>query len=706
MLFRQRDAQLEAEKMKPIKRLLIANRGEIACRIIRSCRLLGIDSVAVYSDADRDAQHVSQADRAVHIGASAATESYLNAEVIVAAALKIKADAVHPGYGFLSESTELIRRCQEHDITFIGPSIESIAQMGSKINAKRIAQDLEIATVPGYNGDSQGVADLLAEANRVGYPLLIKASAGGGGKGMRIVHNKDEFEATLAQAKQEALNAFGDDSVLLEKYIVRSRHIEVQVIGDSQGNVCHLFDRECSIQRNYQKVIEEAPAANLSPDTRKALFDSAVKLARHLNYQGAGTVEFIVDADSKDFYFLEMNTRLQVEHPTTELVTGVDLVALQIKIAQGEALPFKQDSLSVNGHAIEARVNAEDPSNNYHPEIGKLNLYREPIAEGLRIDSGVAQGSSISPFYDSMIAKVIAWGETRGLAGQRLLQGLGDFAIAGVKTNREFLMSLMARPAFHQELTTQYIDEAFPDGWQAWGEEVHAAIAAAALATTQETKRNGMFSGTPWQSLSNWRLTTDAGFPAVTRFYLQQGESTTTIKLVGGQGRYLVTVLKQQEIYVKEKEIPVKEKETLGKEKIVEFNILLSLSDSHCQVEVGGSRGMLDIAIDGSEVHLSSSKLNRSYHFLSLEEDLLKESSAQSDNSNIIRAQMPGLITDVLVSVGEDISQGDIALAIESMKLINSMRAPCSGTVSKVFCVAGDNVESGTLLVEIEPITA
>ncbi|RLA49259.1 MAG: hypothetical protein DRQ97_01475 [Gammaproteobacteria bacterium] len=671
--------------MKPIKRLLIANRGEIACRIIRSCQLLGIESVAVFSDADRDEKHVREADRAVYIGTSAAAESYLNAEVLIGVALKTKVDAIHPGYGFLSESTELIRRCQERNITFIGPSIESIAQMGSKINAKHIAHGLHIATVPGYNGESQGVKELLAQARRIGFPLLIKASAGGGGKGMRIVHIEDEFEGALAQAKQEALNAFGDDSVLLEKYIVRSRHIEVQVVGDSQGNVCHLFDRECSIQRNYQKLIEEAPAGNLSADTRQALFDCAVKLAQYLNYQGVGTVEFIVDADTGDFYFLEMNTRLQVEHPTTELVTGVDLVALQIQIAQGGALPFIQDDLSVKGHAIEARINAEDPGNSYLPEIGKLDLYREPIAAGLRVDSGVTQGSSISPFYDSMVAKVIAWGETRGLAGQRLLQGLGDFAIAGVKTNREFLMALLACPTFHQVLTTQYIDEVFPDGWQPWGEEVHLAIAAVALATEQETKVTGAFSGTPWQRLSNWRLTTGAGIPAVTRLYLRQGDSTSTIQLVGGSGQYVVTLVKE--------------------EQISEFNILLNLNKTRSQVEVSGSRSMLDIAINGSQVHLSSSKLNRSYQFLSLEEHLLKEASAHTDSSSVIRAQMPGLITDVLVCEGDAVQQGDIALAIESMKLVNNIVAPCSGTVSKVFCVAGDNVEGGTLLVEIESLT-
>ena len=686
--------------MKPIKRLLIANRGEIACRIIRSCKLLGIESVAVFSDADKDAQHVIEADRAVYIGASVATASYLNAEGIVAAALKMKVDAIHPGYGFLSESTELIRFCEECHITFVGPSLDSIAQMGSKIHAKRIALELGIATVPGYNGESQSVEQLLLAAQDVGYPLLIKASAGGGGKGMRIVYSHDEFSGALTQAKKESLNSFSDDSVLLEKYIVRSRHIEVQVVGDSQGHVCHLFDRECSIQRNYQKVIEEAPAGNLSDETRLALFDCAVKLAKHLNYQGVGTVEFIVDADSQEFYFLEMNTRLQVEHPTTELITGIDLVALQIKIAQGEALPFSQDSLTSHGHAIEVRVNAEDPSNNYAPEIGSLQLYREPQAEGIRVDSGVAQGSVISPFYDSMLAKVIAWGDTRGLASQRLLKGLADFSIAGVKTNREFLMGLVARPEFHKTLTTKYINDAFPQGWQPWGEDLHLAIAAAALAAQQENHADSFFCDTPWQRLSNWRLTTQAGVPAVTRLYLQQADAVTTVQLVGGQGRYLVT-LQNENSCSEETAVASTEGDAL------EFDITLSLhaEKGQCQVEVAGSRGMLDVVFNDAQVNLSSAKLNRGYTFISLEEALLKESATQADNSNIIKAQMPGLITDVLVKEGDEIQQGDIALAVESMKLINNVAAPCSGKVAKVFCAAGDNVESGVLLIEIEPFT-
>lgn len=672
--------------MKSIKRLLIANRGEIACRVIRSCKKLGIESVAVFSDADRNAQHVRQADMAIHIGGSAASDSYLNAESIINAALKVKAEAIHPGYGFLSESTELIRACQENDVIFIGPSIESIAQMGSKIEAKAIAQELEIPTVPGYNGDTQDKDTLEQEAARIGFPLLIKASAGGGGKGMRIVNAIGEFSEALALAQQEALSAFGDDRVLLEKYIVRPRHIEVQVLGDSHGNVLHLFDRECSIQRNYQKVIEEAPVSNLDMEIRQSLFDCAIRLGQHLNYQGAGTVEFIFDADTREAYFLEMNTRLQVEHPTTELVTGVDLVESQIRVAQGEALSFSQDDLSTTGHSIEARVNAEDPANGYLPEIGLLKLYKEPVAEGLRIDSGVAQGSEISPFYDSMVAKVIAYGETRGLATQRLLQGLNNFAIGGVKTNQEFLTSLLTRPAFHQELTTQYIEKEFPNGWQPWGEGMHAAIAAAAYAWEQETSKALPLAGTPWQSMGNWRLTTRAGTPAITRLYLQQGKEIKEIQLVGQSGEYKVNLPSEEE-----------------SSEQTAFNVKLSHFESHYQVELDGTRRSLDIVFSNSEVALSSPRLNRSYQFISLEETQLGEAAELNNSSNVIRASMPGLITDVLVNEGDKVEAGSTAIVMEAMKLIHNLTCPCSGTITQVHCAGGDNVEDGSLLIEIEP---
>lgn len=675
--------------MSDIKRLLIANRGEIACRVIRACKRLGIESVAVFSDADRHSQHVQQADMAIHIGGSAASESYLNADNIIAAARKISADAIHPGYGFLSESTALISLCEQNDIVFVGPSVESIAAMGSKIEAKAIAQDLDIPTVPGYNGEVQDVNTLLDKGNTIGFPLLIKASAGGGGKGMRIVHAANEFETALKQARQEAKNAFGDDRVLLEKYIVRPRHIEVQLLGDSHGNVVHLLDRECSIQRNYQKVIEEAPVSHLDNDVRQQLFDCAVRLGQHLNYRGAGTVEFILDADSRAAYFLEMNTRLQVEHPTTELVTGIDLVECQIRVARGEVLSFQQADIQANGHAIEARVNAEDPANDYLPEIGTITLYREPQAEGLRIDSGVAQGSEITPFYDSMVAKVIAHGGSRGLAAQRLLHGLNNFAIGGVKTNQEFLTSILTRPAFHQELSTQYLSQQFPNGWQPWGESLHTAIAAAAYALQLETgQQNTPVAGSPWQSMGAWRLTQLSGTPATSRLWLNTASGLQEIAVQGLHGQYTVSLQQGNDE---------------GAETVT-FPIQLyrpAQARDHWRVELEGTHRNLDIVINGKQVALSSPRLRRSYQFVGLEESQLGATAASGRAGNEVRAAMPGLITDVLVKAGDVVQAGDTAVVMEAMKLIHNLACPISGVVAEVTVATGDKVEDGAVLVTL-----
>jgi 3-methylcrotonyl-CoA carboxylase alpha subunit len=669
--------------MGAIKRLLIANRGEIACRIIRSCKRLGIESVAVFSDADRHALHVKLADLACHIGGSAASESYLDARAIVEAALKIKADSIHPGYGFLSESTALIHLCEVEDLIFVGPSLDSIAAMGSKVEAKAIAKALSIPTIPGDRGGRQDQEDLLAQASAIGFPVLIKASAGGGGKGMRVVHEASAFAEALRLAKREALSAFGDDRVLLEKYLARSRHIEVQVLGDSAGNVVHLFDRECSIQRNYQKVIEEAPASHLDRALREKLFDWALRLARRLSYRGAGTVEFIVDADSRNAYFLEMNTRLQVEHPTTELVTGIDLVEWQLRVAQGERLAFRQEDIATRGHAIEARINAEDPANNYLPEIGVCQLYREPQAEGLRVDSGIALGSHITPFYDSLLAKLIAHGETRGLATQRLLQGLNGFAIGGVKTNQAFLASLITRPAFHQELSTRYIQEQFPEGWQPWGEEMHTAIAAASLAETLRRDGGSTVAASPWQNLGGWRLTAAAGVTACTRLWLESSGKLIEVRVAGGDGRYRINIGDASHciaIYPSQ-----------------------SGQGQQWQLDVDGTHCSLDIAIDGMAVALSTPRLSRSYRFLSLEESQLGRSAARSNASNTILALMPGLVTDVLVQAGDHVEAGTIAVVMEAMKLIQNLPCPIAGTIQQVLCAAGDTVTGGSLLVAIEP---
>ncbi|CBL45562.1 Phosphoribosylaminoimidazole carboxylase, ATPase subunit [gamma proteobacterium HdN1] len=693
--------------MRAIKRLLIANRGEIACRIIRTCKRLGIESVAIFSDADRRALHVQLADLACHVGGSPASESYLNAQAILDAAKKVKADAIHPGYGFLSESTQLITLCNESGIAFVGPSVESIAAMGSKIEAKQIAQQLEIPTIPGYNGADQSPTNLQREAEAIGFPVLIKASAGGGGKGMRIVRQSSEFPSALATAKQEALNSFGDDRVLLEKYLTRPRHIEVQLLGDRHGNVVHLFDRECSIQRNYQKVIEEAPASQLPAEVRQQLWDCATRLGRYLNYQGAGTVEFIYDSEAQRAYFLEMNTRLQVEHPTTELVTGLDLVEWQIRVANGEPLGFAQADLRADGHAIEARVNAEDPANQYLPEIGRIDLYREPSGEGLRIDSGIALGSEITPFYDSMLAKVIAFGETRNRAAQRLLHGLNNYAIGGLKTNQEFLTALLTRPAFHEELSTQYIANQFPQGWAPWGEALHTAIAAAAWALEQQYRADTPMSNTPWQRFGNWRLTEPAGTPAVSRIWLRRGDQLQEIAITGKSGQYHVAFAAEKNAADKS---DVNHVEPIGEAANALEQFALTLyrpphaeSGSTWQVEYDGTRRSLELAIQEGQVALSSPRLRRTYRFASLEDSCLGRSADAKNAGNTLRARMPGLITDVLVQEGDRVEEGQTAIVMEAMKLIHNMPCPCTGTVKQILCSAGDKVEDGALLLEIAP---
>ncbi len=444
--------------------LLVANRGEIAVRIMRTCARLGIRTVAVYSDADRDSRHVAVADEAIRIGPAPARESYLRADAIMEAALRSGVDAIHPGYGFLSEKPDLPRLCVEADRIFVGPSAECIAAMGPKIGSKLIAARAGVASVPGYLGDDQSFGRLTEEARRVGFPLMIKASAGGGGKGMRRVFEASELGLALDLARREAEAAFGDPALLIEKLVLRPRHLEVQIAGDKHGEVVHLFERDCSVQRNNQKVLEEAPAPNLHADIRAKLHDRAVTLARAINYDNLGTVEFILEEGGDDPWFLEMNTRLQVEHPVTEAITGFDLVEWQIRIASGEPLPASQDQIRVTGHAIEARITAERADQNFRPDAGRIFEYREPPT--IRMDSGVSAGSEITLFYDSLLAKAIAAGGTREIARARLVAGLRKFAIFGPATTIPFLVDALENPVFASgQATTGFIEQAFPRGW-------------------------------------------------------------------------------------------------------------------------------------------------------------------------------------------------------------------------------------------------
>ena len=474
--------------MPSIKKLLVANRGEIALRIMRSAKEMGIKTVAVYSEADRQALHVRFADEAVCIGPPSSSESYLRMEKILDAAAQTGAQAIHPGYGFLSENAVFAKKVKEAGLLFIGPSAESIELMGSKLGAKAAVARFNVPLVPGTAEPISDISKAKKIAKDIGYPVLIKASAGGGGKGMRIVDKESEFDEQMERAVSEAKSAFGDGSVFIEKYVTQPRHIEFQIFGDQHGNVVHLFERECSIQRRHQKVVEEAPSSLLTPELRKQMGEAAVNAAKAANYFNAGTIEFIMDAD-KNFYFLEMNTRLQVEHPVTEQITGIDLVKLQIKIAEGEPLPFKQEDLKINGHAIEVRVYAEDPSNNFLPDIGTLKTYKRPQGHGIRVDDGFEQGMAIPFYYDPMIAKMICHDETREKAIGKTIRAIEEYEITGLETTLGFCRFVMNHPAFRSgHFDTQFVENYFkPEVLLPVADKTEEVIAAALAVFVSES---------------------------------------------------------------------------------------------------------------------------------------------------------------------------------------------------------------------------
>jgi acetyl-CoA carboxylase biotin carboxylase subunit len=496
--------------MQKITKVLVANRGEIALRVMRSVREMGIGTVAVYSEADRKSLHVRFADEAVCIGPPPSSESYLRIEKIIAAAKQTGANAIHPGYGFLSENEDFARACRDNNIIFIGPSPEAIEIMGSKLAAKEAVAKFNVPLVPGTSTPITDVKEAKAIADKIGYPVLIKASAGGGGKGMRVVENNSEFESQLERAQSEAISSFGDGSVFIEKYITNPKHIEFQVFGDQHGNVIHFFERECSIQRRHQKVIEEAPSSALTPALRKAMGEAAVNVLKSCNYTNAGTVEFILD-EKKNFYFLEMNTRLQVEHPVTEMITGIDLVKLQVKVAQGEPLPFKQEELSIRGHAIEARVYAEDPTNNFLPDIGTLNTYKIPKGHGVRVDDGFEQGMSIPFYYDPMIAKLVCHAETREMAIEKTLRALRDYEITGVETTISFCRFAVNHAAFRSgNFDTNFVNRYFkPEMLQTEtnsdSESIAIALAGMLLQEQSNSNRKEPATSNQQPATSSWK---------------------------------------------------------------------------------------------------------------------------------------------------------------------------------------------------------
>lgn len=489
-----------------MNKILIANRGEIALRVMRTCREMGIKTVAVYSDADRDAPFALYADEAIHIGPPASKESYLVHEKIIDAAQKTGAQGIHPGYGFLSENAEFARKVKKAGLVFIGPNPESMEIMGSKLAAKEAAKKYNIPLVPGTDGAITDINEAKKVAASIGFPVLIKASAGGGGKGMRLVYNQEEFQEQCERAMSEARNAFGDDSVFIEKFVTKPRHIEIQVMADTHGNCCYLFERECSIQRRHQKVVEEAPSSVLTPELRKKMGECAVMVAKSCNYVGAGTVEFLLD-DQLNFYFLEMNTRLQVEHPVTEMITGVDLVREQIEVARGKKLSFKQDELTIRGHAIEIRVYAEDPLNNFLPDIGRLEVYEIPRGNGVRVDDAFQQGMDIPIYYDPMIAKLITHGKDREEARTRMLRAIADYKIYGVETTLQFCRFALEHPAFiGGDFDTNFVKDHYkPELLNRPVDEVEMAAAMAVLLKVSSSGGTQLKQTTNKPSTSRWR---------------------------------------------------------------------------------------------------------------------------------------------------------------------------------------------------------
>jgi 3-methylcrotonyl-CoA carboxylase alpha subunit len=653
-----------------MRKILIANRGEIACRVIRTAHAMGLETVAVYSDADAAAPHVREATQAIHIGPSPAAESYLLAEKIIDAARRTGADAVHPGYGFLSENAQFAEQCASAGIIFIGPTPDAIRAMGLKDQAKKIMKLAGVPVVPGYQGDDQTLDRLQRAAQAVGFPMLIKAVAGGGGKGMRRVNDAAEFQENLVACQREAMRAFGNDNVLLEKYLIDPRHIEVQVFADTHGNVVHLFERDCSIQRRHQKIIEEAPAPGLSPDMRTAMGEAAVQAAKAIHYTGAGTVEFIVD--SSGFYFMEMNTRLQVEHPVTEAITGLDLVEWQIRVARGERLPKLQEELTHKGAAVEVRLYAEDADNGFLPSTGKLSLLDMPQDKpGVRIDSGVETGSDISIFYDPMIAKIISYGPDRASAIEKLLGALESTVVEGVKTNRAFLSRVLASQPFRDaKLTTGFIESYSAEiAKPAVISDRMVALAALAAITPRAKTRA---DASPWSSLGVWRLNLPASHRVV--FGLPDG-SKQELRLTAENIHWIISGLEK----------PLTGTGTWKSERIFEADFEGQL----LRATVIDHPAHIEVRLWGQTVDFTKP-------------DAETQDTALEAKEGNIRAPMPGRVLQLLVKKGDKVTAGDRLLVLEAMKMEHRLTAPVSGTVMALHVSENAQVTDSMLLVEIE----
>lgn len=662
-------------------KILIANRGEIACRVIRTAKHLGIRTVAVYSDADRNALHVSMADEAVQIGGPAPADSYLQAQRVIQAAKDTGSQAIHPGYGFLSENADFCRLCAENDLVFIGPPVGAIEAMGSKSAAKQIMEEAGVPLLPGYHGSDHDEAQLKQAADAMGYPVLLKAVAGGGGKGMRQVHSAAEFAEALGAAKREALSGFGNDDMLVEKYLEQARHVEVQVFCDSHGQGVYLFERDCSVQRRHQKIIEEAPAPNMADGLRAQMGEAALRAAAAVGYVGAGTVEFLLDP-SGAFYFMEMNTRLQVEHPVTEMITGTDLVAWQLRVAHGEPLPLSQDQLNINGHAIEARIYAEDPANEFLPAAGKLWWLAQPEqSEHVRVDTGVIVDDEVGVFYDPMIAKLIVWGEDREMALQRLEQALASYRIAGVVTNIDFLRRLTADPSFQAaELRTDFIDQHRQALFAPKADRLNHALALlGTYLCLAPRKTNSTTAATdptsPWHHTDAWR---------------PNAPSQWTHDLIVDQARYQVGLVSSQ---------PGHFAVSVGD---VSFSITASIQGNTLSATVDGLQHQAEIADRWQDdcralvLFTDDQSLSAKTAPLDLGED------TDDTHGSGFKAPMNGTLVALFAEPGQSVEAGATLAIMEAMKMEHAIKAPSQGTITDVFYSVGDLVDGGADLLSFE----
>ena len=683
-------------------KILIANRGEIACRVAATCAKLGIRTVAVFSDADADAKHVLACDEAVHIGAASPKESYLRGDRIIAAALASHAQAVHPGYGFLSENAEFAQACADAGLVFIGPPPSALKAMGLKAEAKQLMEKAGVPLVPGYHGADQDPALLRREADRIGYPVLIKASAGGGGKGMRTVSSSDEFDAALASCQRESINSFGDDAVLIERYVTRPRHIEIQVFGDSQGDVVYLFERDCSVQRRHQKVLEEAPAPGLSEQRRRDMGEAAVAAAKAVGYVGAGTVEFIVEPQAASepapggaaseaalrFYFMEMNTRLQVEHPVTEAITGLDLVEWQLRVASGEPLPLKQHELRIHGHAIEARICAENPDAQFLPATGRLEFFRTPPAATferavhsevgapnapVRVDSGVREGDSISPHYDSMIAKLIVWGADREQALARLDAALGQTHIVGLHTNVAFLRRVVRSRSFAQaDLDTALIEREREALFNA--PALPFEVAAAGVVAHTLAQERAQETSDPWSRRDGWRL----HGAALRRFDLEIAGAHHIARLERTHAGVMVLLAAEQRW---------------------PLTVASRSADLH-DVTLGGQRHALSVYASGERISIFSADGSVALRQI----DPIAHAADGAAEGGRLTAPMPGKLISFLAQPGQAVKQGQALAVMEAMKMEHTITSPRDGTVAELLYAVGDQVSEGGELLTLQAV--